>query len=70
MDLYSVRVIVQASIRAMRAGGRLVVVRGRPHVDRVRTPTGASDVLQIVDLDRVHPPVQAVVQLAYQNRAP
>lgn len=62
-------VIVQAGINARRVGRRLVLVRGRSRVDRVLTLTGASDVLELVDLDPVKPPVQALVQPAHQNRA-
>jgi anti-sigma B factor antagonist len=69
MDCSGMHVIVDASIRARRPGRRLVLVRGPSRVDRVLTLTGASDVLEIVDLDPVQPPVQALVQLAQEGRA-
>jgi anti-anti-sigma factor len=69
MDWSGIRVIIQASIRATRMGRRLVVVRGRAQVDGVITLTGASAVLEVVDLDPVQPPVQALVQLAHRDRA-
>lgn len=69
MDCSGMSVIIQAGIRARRVGCRLVVVRGPSQVDRVFALTGASDVLEVVDLDPVQPPVQALVQLARQNRA-
>lgn len=69
IDCSGIGAIIQASNRARRTSRQLVIVRGRPAVDRVLTLTGASDVLEIVDLLPVQPPVQALVQLAHQNRA-
>lgn len=69
MDCCGMNVIVQASIRSSRSGRRLVLVRGPSQVDRVFALTGASEVLEIVDLDPVQPPVQALVQLAQKDRA-
>ncbi len=64
-----VHVIVEASRRARRCGHRLVLVRGPSAVDRVLELAGASDVLEIVDLEPAVPPVQALVRLARQDRA-
>lgn len=68
MDSSGVRVIVQAGVRAARAGRRLVVVRGRAQVDRMLALSGASDGLEVVDLKPLQPPVQALVQLAHRSR--
>lgn len=69
MDAGGVHVIVDANARARRAGRRLVVVRGPYQVDRVLALTGARDRLEIVDLNPMEPPVQALVQLARRDRA-
>lgn len=69
MDSSGLDVIVQASIRARRAGRRLVLGPGPLQVDRVLTLTGAADVLEIVDLEPVEPPVQALMLLGGQDRA-
>jgi anti-sigma B factor antagonist len=61
-DCSGVHVIVNASIRARQAGRRLVVVRGRSSVDRVFVLTDTAAALEIIDLDTVKPPVQALVQ--------
>ena len=49
MDCSGVHAIVDASRRARRAGRRLVVLRGRPHVDRLFWLTGTSDAVDVVD---------------------
>lgn len=69
IDCSGLNLIVQASIRASRAGRRLVLVRGHSQVDRLLTLTGAADVLEIIDLDAVEPPVRALVRLARKDRA-
>jgi anti-anti-sigma factor len=51
IDSCGVHAIVAASNRARRAGRRLVLLRGPPAVDRMLTPTGYSDQLEIGDLD-------------------
>ena len=63
MDCAGIRAILAASNHARQARAHLVVVRGPSHVDRVFTLTGTSDVVKIVDLDPVAPPVQALVEL-------
>jgi anti-sigma B factor antagonist len=69
MDSSGVHVILAASIRAEQAGSRLVLVRGHAQVDRVLHLTTTSGDLEIVDLDPVEPPVQALIQLAQRERA-
>jgi anti-sigma B factor antagonist len=64
MDCAGMRVVVAASNHGRHAGAHLVLVRGPSQVDRVFTLTGASDALEIVDLDPIAPPVQALVKLA------
>jgi anti-sigma B factor antagonist len=60
MDSSGVHAIVNASIRARRVGRRLILLRGRPSVDRVFTLTGSSDEVEIGDVDLVEPPVQTL----------
>jgi anti-sigma B factor antagonist len=60
MDSSGVHAIVNASIRARQIGGRLVLLRGRPNVDRVFALTGSSDDLEIGDVAPAGPPVQAL----------
>lgn len=69
LDSSGVHVILDAALRATAARRRLVLVRGRAQVDRVLDLTAASDDLEIVDLDPVEPPVQALIQLAQRARA-
>jgi anti-sigma B factor antagonist len=61
MDCCGVQVIVNASIRARQAGGRLVVVRGPSSVDRVFGLTGTAPILEIIDLNAGEPAAQALV---------
>jgi stage II sporulation protein AA (anti-sigma F factor antagonist) len=67
-DSCGVHVIMKASMRADRAGRRLVLVRGPSQADRMFTLIN-SDVLEIVDLDPGEPVVSALSQLAQQDRA-
>ncbi len=69
MDCAAVHVILDAEHRARRADRRLVLVRGPSQVDRVLTLTRACDVLEIIDLEPLQPPVQALVQLARRDHA-
>ena len=66
MDSSGVHLILSVRTRVRDVGGRLVLVRGPSHVDQVLTLTGASQVLEIVDLEPRQPPVQALVKLAQQ----
>jgi anti-anti-sigma factor len=49
IDLTGTRVIVQASERLRRAGGRLIVVRGPRPVEMVFALTGVDAMLEILD---------------------
>lgn len=69
MDSCGVHVIVNASIRARRAGCRLVLVRGPSNVDSVFVLTDTAAALEIVDLDAGEPPVQALLQIARRDHA-
>lgn len=53
IDAPGIEMIARASVRARRTGGRLVLVRGPAEVDRMFVGTGASDSVEIVDLDSV-----------------
>ena len=68
MDSAGVHVILDANVRARAAGRRLVLVRGPCQVDRVLELSKASDALEIVDLNPVEPPVQALLKLAHRHR--
>jgi anti-anti-sigma factor len=69
MDCAGIHVVVDASNRGRQAGTHLVLVRGPSRVDRLFTLTGASDALEIVDLDPIAPPVPALVKLAQHAAA-
>ena len=64
MDSSGVHVIVDASIGARQARGRLVLLRGPPNVDRMFALTGHTDAVDIADIAPVEPPVQALRQRA------
>jgi anti-anti-sigma factor len=69
IDCAGINAILEASNHARQADGQLVLVRGPLHVDRLFTLTGTSDALEIIDLDPVSPPVQALVKLAQRAAA-
>jgi anti-anti-sigma factor len=69
MDSCGVHAIVDASARAREVGRRLVLLRGRPDVDRVFTLTGSSDSVEIGYVDPVEPPVQPPLQLTKEELA-
>ncbi len=69
MDCAGMHVILDARNHARQAGGQLALLRGPSCVDRVFTLTGASDAVEIVDLDPVAPPVQALIRLAQHAAA-
>jgi hypothetical protein len=52
--------IINAGIRARRAGRRLVLVRVPSNVHRMLTLTGSSDQVEIGDIGAVAPPVHAL----------
>jgi anti-sigma B factor antagonist len=55
MDSAGVHTIVNASLRARKAGRRLVLVRGRPNIYRMFTLTGSTADVDIADPDPVQP---------------
>jgi anti-sigma B factor antagonist len=67
MDSAGAHTIVSASLRARLNGGRLVVVRGRPHVDRVFVLTRSCDRVDIRVLNPSEPPVQALLKISSRN---
>ncbi len=69
MDCAGMHVVVAASNHARQAGAHLVLVRGPSNVDRLFTLTGTSDALEIVDLDPIAPPAQALVKLSQHAAA-
>jgi anti-anti-sigma factor len=64
-----VRVILDAAGGVRRGEGRLILVRGPPHVDRAFTLTRVSSQILIVDLDPDQPPVRALLHLAQRRAA-
>jgi anti-anti-sigma factor len=64
-----VHVILDAADRVRRGEGRLILVRGQPHVDRALTLTDASSQVLTVDLDPDQPPVRALLHLAKRRAA-
>ncbi len=69
IDTSGVHAITEAGIRARQAGGRLVLVRGPPAVDRMFALTRACQQLEIADLDPGEPAVTALVHLVDAERA-
>jgi anti-sigma B factor antagonist len=67
-DSSGLHVITNASVRADRAGRRLVLVRGPAQIHR-RFMLATSDVLEIVDLGPGEPVTHALSQLASQDHA-
>lgn len=67
-DSSGVHVITNASVRADRAGRRLVLVRGPSQADRMLTLT-TPNLPEIVNLDPGEPVAHALSQLAPQDRA-
>ena len=60
MDSSGVHAIVDASIRARQIGGRLLILRGPPNVDRLFSLTGTSDAVEIGDVGPVESPAEAL----------
>jgi anti-sigma B factor antagonist len=69
VDTTGVGAIADASRAARRDGRRLVLVRGLSQVERLLALIGASDAVEIVDLDPAEPPVVALLQLAHSDHA-
>jgi hypothetical protein len=59
MDSAAVHTIVDARLRARKAGRRLVLVRGRPDIYRIFTLTGSTADVDIADPDPLQPPIPA-----------
>jgi anti-sigma B factor antagonist len=57
VDSCGIHAIIDAGIRARKAGRRLVLVRVPANVDRMLALTGSSDQVEIGDVDPVAPPV-------------
>lgn len=55
IDATGAQTIVDAAIRARRARRRLMLLRGRSQADRMLAMSGASHVLEIVDLGPLEP---------------
>ncbi len=55
IDSSGVRAILDTASRARRQGGRLMLVRGPPEVDRELSLSGAFDHVLIFDLDPTEP---------------
>jgi anti-sigma B factor antagonist len=53
LDSSGVHAIVNASIRARRLGGRLLLLRAPPNADRMFALTGSSEFVEIGDVDLV-----------------
>jgi anti-sigma B factor antagonist len=60
LDSSGMHAIINAAIRARRAGRRLVLVRVPANVDRMLTLTGSFDQVEIGDIGAVAPPVHAL----------
>jgi anti-sigma B factor antagonist len=58
MDCTGVHTIVEASLRARKAGRRLVLVRGAPDIYRMFMLTGSAGDVDIGDLHPAQPPAQ------------
>lgn len=64
IDSFGVQAIAEASVRARRDGRRLLLLRGRPCVDRLFALMRSADQVEIGDLARSEPAVSALVHLS------
>jgi anti-sigma B factor antagonist len=64
MDSSGVHAIVNASVRARRLGGRLILLRASRDVDRMFRLTGSSDQVEIGELGTGQGLPQALLQVA------
>ena len=69
IDWSGVHAVVDASIRARKAGRRLVVMHVAPQVKHMFAQAGSSGDVEIADLHLVQPPVQASPPPAGGDRA-
>jgi anti-sigma B factor antagonist len=67
MDSSGVHAIVDASIRARELGQRLLLLSGRPGVDRVFTLTASTDDALSGDIRPVEPSAQALMKLVEED---
>ncbi len=63
IDAAGVRVIVDASVRAMVLARRLVVACAPPHIVSAFAPDGIAEVVEMFDLDQADSPVDARLHL-------
>ena len=68
MDCVGVHRLVDASARARERGDRLVLLRGRPTIDRLFTLTGTAADVELSDTESAEPPVRAALELADAGR--
>ena len=69
MDTAGLHIIVDASVRAQQQGRRLIVVRGPAEVDALFDMTGAAKDVEILDLQPMELPTQALLQLSRKHFA-
>lgn len=69
LDWSGVHAVVDASIRARRAGRRVVLMHGAPHVKRMFAQAGSSEHVEIADLHLVEPSVRRNLPPAGGDRA-
>src|SRR4029453_16854057 len=69
MDSSGVHAIVDASVRSRRAGRRMLLLRGRPGVDRVVTLTESAEDVGNGDIHAVEPSAQALRRLIEEEAA-
>jgi anti-anti-sigma factor len=69
IDWSGVHAVVDASLRARRAGRRVVLMHVAPQVERMLAHSGSSEVVEIGDLHLVDSPVRASLPPAGGDRA-
>jgi anti-anti-sigma factor len=69
MDSSGVHVILDAARRARQAGGRLILVRGTAHIDRLLALTGVCNEVETFELDPAEAPATAMLHLAERRVA-
>jgi anti-anti-sigma factor len=69
MDWAGVHAVVDAGVRARKAGRRLVVMHVAPHVERMFVEAGSADDVEIADLRLVAAPVQMALPPSGGDRA-
>jgi anti-sigma B factor antagonist len=70
MDSSGAHAIINATMRARRLGGRLVLLGVRRNVHRVFTLTGSSGEVDIGELDLTEPPARLPPRLAEEALSP